>query len=74
MMRDLWFRVVTFIDGVRSPDIIYATRKSSGLDQAVGVLKDPVLPIVHCTLRSLGGHFCDVENSEAFVCDENRTL
>ena len=20
-------------------------------------------------LRSLGGHFCDVENSEAFVCD-----
>ena len=32
-----------------------------------GILKDPVLPIVHCTLRSLGGHFCDVKNSEAFV-------
>ena len=39
MMRDLWFRVVTFINRVRSPDIIYATRKSSGLDEAVGVLK-----------------------------------
>ena len=38
------------------------------------MLKDPVLPIVHCTLPSLGGHFCDVENSEAFVCGENRTL
>ena len=37
-------------------------------------LKDPVLPIEHCTLRSLGGHFCDVENSEAFVCGQNRTL
>ena len=37
-------------------------------------IKDPVLPIVHCTLRSLGGHFCDAENSEAFVCGENRTL
>ena len=37
-------------------------------------IKDPVLPIEHCTLRSLGGHFCDVENSEAFVCGQNRTL
>ena len=37
-------------------------------------LKDPVLPLVHCTLRSLGSHFCDVENSEAFVCGKNRTL
>ena len=36
-------------------------------------LKDPVLPIEHCTLRSLGSHFCDVENSEAFVYGENRT-
>ena len=36
--------------------------------------KDPVLPIRHCMLRSLGGHFCDVENSEAFVCGQNRTL
>ena len=31
------------------------------------------LPIKHCTLRSLGGHFCDVENSEAFVYRQNRT-
>ena len=37
-------------------------------------IKDPVLPIEHCTLRCLGGHFCDVENSEAFVCGHNRTL
>ena len=36
--------------------------------------KDPVLPIVHCTLRSLGSHFCDVKNSKAFVCGTNRTL
>ena len=39
-----------------------------------GYFKDPVLPIEHCKLRSLGGHFCDVENSEAFVCGQNRTL
>ena len=36
--------------------------------------KGPVLPIEHCTLRSLGEHFSDVENSEAFVCDQSRTL
>ena len=36
--------------------------------------KDPVLSIEHCTLPSLGGQFCDVENSEAFVCGQNRTL
>ena len=30
-------------------------------------VKDPVLPIEHCTLRSLGSHFCDVENSEALI-------
>ena len=36
--------------------------------------KDPALPIEQCTLRFLGGHFCDVENSEAFVCGQNRTL
>ena len=36
------------------------------------MLKDPVLPIEHCRLQSLGGHFCDVENSEAFVCGQNR--
>ena len=37
-------------------------------------LKDPVLPIKHCTLQSPGGHFCDVENSEAFVFGQNSTL
>ena len=37
-------------------------------------VKDPVLPIELCTLQSLGSHFCDVENSEALVCDRNRTL
>ena len=40
----------------------------------VGILKDPVLPIEHCKKRSLGSHFCDVENSEAFVCGQNITL
>ena len=40
----------------------------------ISKFKDPVLPIEHCTLRCLGGHFCDVENSEAFVCGHNRTL
>ena len=35
-------------------------------------VKDPLLPIKHCRLRSLGGHFCDVENCEAFVCRQNR--
>ena len=34
--------------------------------------EDPVLPINHCRLRSLGGHFYGVENSEAFVCRQNR--
>ena len=39
------------------------------------VLKDPVLPIEHCTLQSPGGHyFCDVENSDAFVCGQNSSL
>ena len=37
-------------------------------------IKDPVLPIKHCTLQSPGGHFCDVENSEAFVFGQNSTL
>ena len=37
-------------------------------------IKDPVSPIKHCTLRSPGGHFCDAENSEAFVCGQNRTI
>ena len=37
-------------------------------------LKDPVSLIEHCTLQSLGGHFCDVENSEAFVFGQNRAL
>ena len=37
-------------------------------------LKDPLLPIEHCTLRSLGGHFSDVENSAAFVCGKKGTL
>ena len=36
--------------------------------------KDPVLPVKHCTLRSLGFHFCDVENWEAFVYGQNRSL
>ena len=36
-------------------------------------IKDPVLPVRQCTLRSLGGHFSDVENSEAFVCRQNRS-
>ena len=31
-------------------------------------LKDPVLPTEHCMLQSLGGHFCDVENSTQGVC------
>ena len=35
--------------------------------------KDPVLQIKHCTQRSLGGYFCDAENSEAFVCRQNST-
>ena len=44
-------------------------------DNAILVtLKDPVLPIKHCTLQSPGGHFCDVENSEAFVFGQNSTL
>jgi len=27
-------------------------------------LKDPVLPITHCALTIIGGHFLDVEKSE----------
>ena len=44
------------------------------MQQAYEYVKDPVLPIKHCTLRSPGGHFCDAENSEAFVCGQNRTI
>ena len=47
---------------------------SQSPDDMSAIFKDPVLPFVHCTLGSLGDHFCDAENSEAFVCGENRTL
>ena len=29
--------------------------------------KDPVLPITHCALTIIGGHFLDVEKSEKLV-------
>ena len=48
--------------------------KEANIGVTLALFKDPVLPIEHCKLRSLGGHFCDVENSEAFVCGQNRTL
>ena len=41
-------------------ELVYCYKTSS--------IKDPVLPIKHC------GHFCDVENSEAFVSSQNSTL
>lgn len=36
-------------------------------------LQNPVLPIKHCMLWFVGSHFSDVENSDAFVCHQNRT-
>ena len=63
---------------VTPPALLYFVSSFNHVLQQVEVagtiVKDPVLPIVHCTLRFLGSHFCDVENSEAFVCGENRTL
>ena len=29
------------------------------------LLEDPVLPIMHCALATIGGHFLDVEKSES---------
>ena len=48
--------------------------KGSAESTANKVIKDPVLPIEHCMLRSLGSHFCDVKHSETFVCGQYRTL
>jgi len=30
----------------------------------ISIFKDPVLPITHCALTIIGGHFLDVEKSE----------
>ena len=30
---------------------------------------DPVLPITHCALAIIGGHFLDVEKSEKSECE-----
>ena len=49
-------------------------KKVNSQSRKTNLVKDSVLPSEQYTLRSLGDHFCDVENSEAFICGQNRTL
>ena len=53
---------------------IVVLHDSSPILAVAACFEDPVLPIEHCTLRSFGDHFCDAENSEAFVGGQNITL